>query len=308
MVLRFDKKVALITGAGVGLGRSYALLLASRGAFVVVNDLGSSKSGEGKSVKEADTVVADIKKAGGNAVANYDSVEFGKKIIDFVIRTFGRIDIIINNAGILRDKSYTNMTQKDWDLVYNVHVLGVHRIIHAAWPFMRKQEYGRIINVASSSGLFGNFGQANYSMAKLGILGLTKTLSKEGFNKNIYVNCIAPIAASRMTSNVLPDDLKEILCPEYVAPVVGYLAHDSCKVTGQIYEIGGGWVSALRWQRSKGSLLPLNNPTIESVQENWEQVNNYNNDAEYPESIQDSFSSILNLRDKEKAKNFLSKI
>nr|MBA3503705.1 SDR family NAD(P)-dependent oxidoreductase [Deltaproteobacteria bacterium] len=175
--LRFDGKVALVTGAGGGLGRSHALLLASRGAKVVVNDLGGSFTGEGKSASAADKVVDEIKAAGGQAVANYDSVEDGDKIIKTAIDAFGGIDIVINNAGILRDVSFQKMTQQDWDLVYKVHVLGAMKVTHAAWNHMRDKGYGRIINTASAAGIYGNFGQANYAMAKLGIHGFTQTLA-----------------------------------------------------------------------------------------------------------------------------------
>src|SRR3954468_15015121 len=169
--LRFDGKVVVITGAGAGLGRSHALLFAKRGAKVVVNDLGGTHTGTGKSSAAADKVVTEIKEAGGTAVANYDSVEDGDKIIKTAVDSFGRIDIIINNAGILRDVSFKKMTQQDWDLVYKVHVLGAMKVTHAAWNLMNDQGYGRIVNTSSAAGIYGNFGQANYAMAKLGIHG-----------------------------------------------------------------------------------------------------------------------------------------
>src|SRR5678816_305206 len=178
--LRFDGRVAIVTGAGGGLGRSHALLLAARGAKVVVNDLGGSFTGEGKSASAADRVVAEIKEQGGEAIANHDSVEDGDKIVKTAIDAYGRLDILINNAGILRDVSFQKMTQADWDLVYKVHVLGTFRVTHAAWPHMRDAGYGRIISTASAAGIYGNFGQANYSMAKLGLHGFTQTLALEG--------------------------------------------------------------------------------------------------------------------------------
>ena len=218
--LRFDGRVAIVTGAGGGLGRSHALLLASRGAKVVVNDLGGSFTGEGKSGGAADKVVAEIKAAGGEAVANYDSVEDGDKIVKTAIDAFGRIDIVVNNAGILRDVSFAKMTQQDWDLVYKVHVLGAFRCTHAAWPHMRDAGYGRIIITASAAGIYGNFGQANYAMAKLGLHGFAQTLALEGKKRNIIVNTIAPIAGSRMTETVLPKELLDALKPEYVSALV----------------------------------------------------------------------------------------
>ncbi|HVK72193.1 MAG TPA: SDR family oxidoreductase, partial [Kofleriaceae bacterium] len=186
--LRFDGKVAIVTGAGGGLGRSHALLLASRGAKVVVNDLGGSHTGEGKSSSAADKVVDEIKAAGGTAVANYDSVEDGDKIVKTAIDTYGRIDVLVNNAGILRDVSFAKMTDADWDLVYRVHVKGAYKCTHAAWPVMRDQKFGRIIFTASAAGIYGNFGQANYSMAKLGLVGFGNTLALEGKKRNILVN------------------------------------------------------------------------------------------------------------------------
>src|SRR5262249_49064245 len=197
--LRCDGRVAIVTGAGGGLGRSHALLLASRGARVVVNDLGGSHTGEGKSASAADKVVAEIKAAGGEAIASYDSVEDGDKIVKTAIDAWGRLDILINNAGILRDVSFVKMTPQDWDLVYKVHVAGAFRCTHAAWPHMRDAKYGRVIMTSSAAGIYGNFGQANYAMAKLGTHGLAQTLAIEGKKYNVLVNTIAPIAGSRMT-------------------------------------------------------------------------------------------------------------
>ncbi|HMG23711.1 MAG TPA: SDR family NAD(P)-dependent oxidoreductase, partial [Kofleriaceae bacterium] len=255
--LRFDGKVAIVTGSGGGLGRSHALLLASRGAKLVVNDLGGSHTGEGKSASAADKVVAEIKAAGGEAVANYDSVEDGDKIVKTAVDAFGRIDIVINNAGILRDVSFQKMTQTDWDLVYRVHVLGAFRVIHAAWPHMRDAGYGRIVNTSSASGIYGNFGQANYSMAKLGLHGLSQTLALEGKKRNIVVNTIAPTAGSRMTETVMPPALVEALKPELVSPLVARLVHESQEDTGGLYEVGGGFFAKLRWERSTGKTFRL---------------------------------------------------
>src|ERR1700743_1085532 len=178
--LRFEGKVAIITGAGNGLGRSHALLLASRGAKVVVNDLGGSMHGGGKSSAAADKVVEEIKAAGGEAIANYDSVEDGAKIVQAALDTWGRIDIVVNNAGILRDVSFQKLSEEDWDLIYRVHVLGGFRVTRAAWNHMRDAGYGRVVFTASAAGIYGNFGQANYSMAKLGLVGLSNTLAIEG--------------------------------------------------------------------------------------------------------------------------------
>jgi len=300
--LRFDGKVAVVTGAGNGLGKAYALLLASRGAKVVVNDLGGSTHGEGASNKAADLVVDEIKAAGGEATANYDSVEFGDKIVQTAVDAYGRVDILINNAGILRDVAFHKMSQKDWDLIYTVHLKGTYSTMRAAIDHMRNQKYGRIINVCSSAGLYGNFGQANYSAAKLGILGLSKTIAREGASKNIKCNVIAPIAGSRMTATVMPEELLNALRPEYVAPIVAYLAHESCASSGSVFELGAGWCAELRWQRAKGSVLPAGNTSPEAVSAMWDKVTNFDDEPDYPESAQDSLGTVLSAVEAMKAK------
>jgi 3-hydroxyacyl-CoA dehydrogenase/3a,7a,12a-trihydroxy-5b-cholest-24-enoyl-CoA hydratase len=291
--LRFDGKVALVTGAGGGLGRSHALLLASRGAKVIVNDLGGSFTGEGKSGGAADKVVAEIKEKGGEAVANYDSVTDGDKIIKTAVDAFGKIDIIINNAGILRDVSFKKMTQQDWDLVYQVHVLGAMKVTHAAWSLMNDQGYGRIINTASAAGIYGNFGQANYAMAKLGIHGFTQTLAAEGRKRNVIVNTIAPIAGSRMTETVLPKELLDALKPEYVSALVAKLAHESCEDTGGLYEVGGGFYAKLRWERSTGKTFRLGRDiTPENVNDAWKDITQFDKTT-HPGSVAESMGAIM---------------
>lgn len=272
--LRFDNQTVVVTGAGGGLGKAYALFFASRGANVVVNDLGGSTKGEGASNKAADVVVDEIKKAGGKAVANYDSVENGDKIIDTAIQAFGRIDILLNNAGILRDVSFKNMKDSDWDLINTVHIKGAYKCARAAWPHFRKQKYGRVINTASAAGLFGNFGQANYSAAKLAQVGFGETLAKEGYKYNILCNIIAPIAASRMTETIMPPDVLENLKPDWVVPLVAVLVHPSNKQeTGSIFEVGGGHIAKLRWERSKGALLKADSTlTPDAVLKKWDNV------------------------------------
>lgn len=296
--LRFDGRVAVVTGAGNGLGKAYALLFASRGAKVVVNDLGGSFHGEGSDQRAADKVVAEIKAAGGTAVANYDSVEFGDKIIKTAIDNFGRVDIVVNNAGILRDGSFQKMAEKDWDLIYKVHLLGSFRVTRAAWNYMREQKYGRVIMVSSAAGLYGNFGQANYSSMKMGLVGLCNSLSIEGRRKNINVNVIAPIAGSRMTATVLPEDLVAALKPDYVAPVVAYLSHESCEESGSWFELGAGWVGKLRYQRSKGGFFNVGKGfTPENVRDNFAEICRFGADSQFPETSQDAFESIMgNLR------------
>lgn len=291
--LRFDGRVAIVTGAGNGLGRSHALLLASRGCKVVVNDLGGAHTGGGKSSEAADKVVAEIKAGGGDAVANYDSVEDGASIIKSATDAFGRVDIVINNAGILRDTSFQKMSEQDWELIYRVHVLGAFRVTHAAWNLMREQGYGRIIMTASAAGIYGNFGQANYAMAKLGVVGFANTLAIEGAKKNVRVNTIAPIAGSRMTETVLPKNLLDALKPEYVSPLVAYLCHESCEETGALFEVGGGVMNKLRWERTAGKNFPVGKPlSIEQVEKHFKQITDFSKTA-HPSTIQDSLESVL---------------
>ncbi|KAH8681581.1 hypothetical protein BX600DRAFT_478750 [Xylariales sp. PMI_506] len=281
--LRYDGQVVVVTGAGGGLGKAYALFFASRGAKVVVNDLGGSFKGEGNSSKAADVVVDEIKAAGGEAVANYDSVEFGEKIIDTAIKTWGRIDVLINNAGILRDISFKNMSDQDWDLIIKVHVKGAYKCARAAWPYFRKQKYGRVINTASAAGLFGSFGQANYSAAKLSQVGFTETLAKEGAKYNIISNVIAPIAASRMTETVMPPEMLAALKPEWVVPLVAVLVHkNNTEENGSIFEVGGGHIAKLRWERSSGLLLKADSSyTPGAILKKWDQVTDFSKPS-YP--------------------------
>ncbi|RXG57307.1 Peroxisomal multifunctional enzyme type 2 [Armadillidium vulgare] len=239
--VRFDDQVAIVTGAGGGLGRAYALLFASRGAKVVVNDLGGNPSGEGKDSRAADVVVNEIRNAGGIAVADYNSVEDGEKIVETALQNFGRIDILVNNAGILRDKSFARISDADWDLVHRVHLRGSFMVTRAAFPHMKQQKFGRIIMTASTSGIYGNFGQANYSAAKLGLLGLSNTVSIEGAKYDIHCNTIAPMGGTRLTEGIIPPDLFKELKPELVAPIVLWLCHKDCEDNGSLYEAGGGW-------------------------------------------------------------------
>ncbi|MCZ6828640.1 MAG: SDR family oxidoreductase, partial [Gammaproteobacteria bacterium] len=218
--LRFDDKVVVVTGAGAGLGRSHALAFARRGAKVVVNDLGGGSHGEGKGSAAADLVVAEIEDFGGEAVANYDSVEQGASIIQTALDNFDRVDVLVNNAGILRDSSFAKMTDEDWDLIYRVHALGTYKVTKAAWPIMLEQGYGRIVNTASAAGIYGNFGKANYAFAKCGLIGFTNTLAIEGARKCIQANTIAPVAGSRLTETILPKEVTEALKPEFVTPLV----------------------------------------------------------------------------------------
>jgi 3-hydroxyacyl-CoA dehydrogenase/3a,7a,12a-trihydroxy-5b-cholest-24-enoyl-CoA hydratase len=298
--IRFDGKAAIVTGAGGGLGKTYAMELAKRGCKVVVNDLGGSTSGEGADKSAAQKVVDEIKKAGGVAVANTDSVEFGEKIVKTCLDNFGKVDIVIANAGILRDVSFSKMKDSDWDIIFKVHVNGTYSVVKAAWPHMMQQKYGRIIVTTSAAGIYGNFGQANYSAAKLALVGFMNTLAKEGKKSNVYCNAIAPVAGSRMTATVMPADMIENLKPEYVMPVVLYMCSEQSTENGATIETAAGWAAKLRWQRAKGAMIPLNKPlTIEAVRDNWEAVCAFGDDSEYPSAANDAFGNIMqNLQSK----------
>lgn len=291
--VRFDERVVIVTGAGNGLGRCHALEFANRGAKVVVNDLGGSALGDGASKSAADQVVEEIIASGGEAVANYDSVTDGDKIVQTALDNFGRIDIVVNNAGILRDKSFSKMTDDDWDLVYQVHVKGAYKVSHAAWPHMREAEYGRIIFTASAAGIYGNFGQANYSMAKLGLHGLSQTLALEGKKANILVNTIAPIAGSRLTETILPPALVEQLKPEFVTPLVVKLCHEDSQDTGGLFEVGAGWMGKLRWERTKGVGFNISaGISAEDVSAQWHTITSFD-ESDHPANSQEAMMAMM---------------
>jgi multifunctional beta-oxidation protein len=262
--------------------------LASRGAKIIVNDLGPSA--EDKSKKAAEVVVEQITKAGGEAIANFNSNLEGDKIIKQAIDKWGRIDILINNAGILRDKSFKSMSDQEWDAITAVHITGSYACAHAAWPHMRKQKYGRIINIASAAGIYGNFGQANYSAAKLAMVAFTKTLSFEGAKYNIFTNTIAPIAASQMLATIMPKETLDQLKPEFVAPLATYLCSASNEeVNGQLFESGAGFMAALRRQRSKGVVFKTDDSfTPAAVREKVNEIIDFESDAEYPDKVTDA--------------------
>ena len=267
-------RVIVVTGAGGGLGREYALTLAREGASVVVNDLGGARDGTGAGSAMADQVVAEITDAGGRAVANYDSVadEAGaESIVKTALDEFGAIHGVVSNAGILRDGTFHKMTQDSWDAVVKVHLYGGYHVIRAAWPHFREQSYGRIVVATSTSGLFGNFGQANYSAAKLGLVGLINTLAQEGAKYNIKANALAPIAATRMTEDILPPELFKKLTPEYVAPVVAYLCGEEVPDTGSVFIVGGGKVQRAALFQNDGITFD-HVPTVEDIAANWSTI------------------------------------
>jgi len=255
--IRFDGRVALVTGAGGGLGKQHALELARRGAKVVVNDLGGAVDGSGGNSEAAEAVVAEIKAMGGEAIANGSSVtdDAGvQKMFDDTISAFGQLDIIIANAGILRDKSFTKMTMEDFQLVVDVHLMGSVKPIKAAWDHMKERQYGRIVVTTSSTGLYGNFGQANYGAAKLALVGLMNTLKIEGAKNNIKINTICPIAATRMTEGLMPEPVLAQLQPEYVTPAVMNLVKEDAP-TGVILSAGAGAFSMAQIVETKGAFV-----------------------------------------------------
>lgn len=291
--IRFDDKVVIVTGAGGGLGRAHALLFAKHGARVVVNDLGGSSHGEGANASAADLVVAEIRAAGGTAVANHDSVTDGGKIVQNALDSFGRVDVLVNNAGILRDKSFQKMEDTDWDLVYKVHVEGAYKVTHAAWPHLREQNFGRVIFTASTSGIYGNFGQSNYGMAKLGLYGLTRTLALEGRKNNILVNAIAPTGGTRMTEGLIPPQVFEQLKPELISPLVVYLGSEACSETSSLFEVGGGWIGKVRWERSLGAGFdPRSGFAPEDVAAHWQQICDFT-DAVHPNDSMTAMKEML---------------
>ena len=291
--VRFDDRVVVITGAGNGLGRTYALEMGKRGAKVVVNDLGGSAFGDGADKAAADVVVDEIKAGGGEAVANYDSVTDGDKIVQTAMDSFGKIDVVINNAGILRDKTFHKMEERDWDLIYDVHVRGAFKVSHAAWPYMRDQNYGRMIFTASAAGIYGNFGQTNYSMAKLGLHGMSQTLALEGRSKNIMVNPIAPIAGSRLTETVMPQQLVDALKPEFIMPLVVKLCDENSQETGGLYEVGAGFIGKVRWERSKGHSFSVSQGfNAEDVNDAWDEIVDFT-DADHPSSIAEANKPLI---------------
>jgi NAD(P)-dependent dehydrogenase (short-subunit alcohol dehydrogenase family) len=271
--IRFDGKVAIVTGAGGGLGRQHALELARRGAKVVVNDLGGSVDGSGGGSEAAHKVVEEIKALGGEAIANGSSVTDDAGVARMVkdaMDAWGRIDILVANAGILRDKTFAKMEIADFDVVVDVHLLGTVKPAKAVWEIMRNQNYGRIVVTTSSTGLYGNFGQSNYGAAKLGLVGFMNTLKLEGQKNNIHVNAISPVAATRMTENLMPPQILEQLKPEYVTPGVVFLCSDEAP-TGAILAAGAGAFALSRIVETEGVYLG-HGATVEQVRDSWSKI------------------------------------
>ena len=296
--IRFDDRVAIVTGAGAGLGKLYALELAQRGAKVVVNDLGGARDGSGAgSNSAADSVVDEIKALGGEAVANYDNVatpEGGENIVKTAFSAFGRVDILINNAGILRDKSFLKMEPENWQAVMDVHLNGAYHVTRPAMQIMKENGYGRIVMTTSAAGLYGNFGQTNYSAAKMALVGLMNALKLEGQKYNIKVNTIAPIAASRLTEDVMPPELLEKSKPEFVSPMVLYLGSEGCDVNGQIFNVGMGYFNRAGVVTGPTVQLgdPENPPSPEQIHSNWKKINSLEGAGEIADATEATFALI----------------
>ena len=274
MSIRYDDKVAIVTGSGGGLGRCHAIELAKRGAKVVVNDLGGGVDGSGAGSEAAQAVVAEIEALGGEAIANganvakYDEVE---AMVKQVMDKWGRIDILVNNAGILRDKSFVKVSLEDFKLVLDVHLMGSVNCTKACWGIMREQAYGRVVVTTSSSGLYGNFGQSNYGSAKMGVIGLMNTLAQEGAKYNININALAPTAGTRMTEGLIPEEAFALLTPETVTPAVLYLVSEDAP-TRTIMSAGAGGFSVARIVESAGTWLAPEDQTPEGIAANWDAI------------------------------------
>ena len=297
--LAFDGRVALVTGAGAGHGRSHALLLASRGAKVVVNDLGGSAHGGGRSSAAADAVVAEIKAAGGEAFANGASVSDDAGVEHLVKQTmdaWGRVDILVANAGILRDKSFSKMEMKDFDAVMAVHLMGTVKPCKALWEIFKKQQYGRIVVTTSSTGLYGNFGQTNYGAAKLSLVGFMNTLKLEGAKDNIKVNAICPVAGTRMTENLMPPNVLAMLKPEYVTPAVVYLVSEDAP-TGVIMTAAAGVFAAAQLVETDGVNLG-HNATADDVAANWAKISDFTGAKHYNQGGEQSQKFFARINDK----------
>jgi NAD(P)-dependent dehydrogenase (short-subunit alcohol dehydrogenase family)/acyl dehydratase len=285
--IRFDGRVAIVTGAGAGLGRVYALELAKRGARVVVNDLGGTRDGSGKGSKNpADQVVAEIQALGAEAVANYDSVasvEGGENIVRSALDAFGTVDILINNAGILRDKTFLKMEPQNWQAVLDVHLNGAYHVSRPAFGVMKEKGYGRILMTTSAAGLYGNFGQSNYTAAKMGLVGLMNTLKLEGEKYDIRVNTIAPVAASRLTVDILPPDFIDKLKPELVAPLALYLVSEQCPVSGNVYNAGMGNFNRVAIVSGSGAKVSDGEKilTPEQLRVQWQKITDLQDAREY---------------------------
>jgi NAD(P)-dependent dehydrogenase (short-subunit alcohol dehydrogenase family) len=272
-------KVIVVTGAGGGLGRAYARFLADNGALVVINDLGGARDGSGSGTSMADLVVEEIRAAGGTAVVDYSTVatpEGARAIIDTAVLHFGGVHGVVNNAGILRDGAFHKMSTENFDAVLKVHLYGGFYVSRAAWPLFREQNFGRVVVATSTAGIYGNFGQANYGAAKLGLVGMVNSLAIEGEKYGITANAVAPLAATRMTADVAPQELLDKLDPDHVAPAVAYLLSEENQDSGSVFVVGGGLVQRVAQFQNDGVTF-ANPPSLQEISERWPEISDMSN-------------------------------
>ena len=290
--LRFDKKVVLVTGGSRGLGRAFSQYFAELGATVVINSLGLPDD-EQPGLSAAEVTKQEIVKVGGRAEVIDAPVTRAEEIVEFAQDRCGGLDAIVHNAGIVHDRSIRKSSLEDWRDIQSVHLEAAYRLAKAAWPIFQEQATGRLLFISSAAGLYGNFGQANYSAAKLGLVGLAKALAVEGGRSNIHCNCVAPVAATRINDAILTDQQKERFKTRAIAPLVSYLCHPGCEENGSLFEAAGGWYAKVRWQRSVGTVLPNEQWTIDNLAASWAEVTGFS-DSESPEHIADGVTRISN--------------
>ncbi|MCP5029764.1 MAG: SDR family NAD(P)-dependent oxidoreductase [Actinomycetia bacterium] len=283
MTIRFDGRVAIVTGGGRGLGRSHALALGRLGAHVVVNDTGGGLDGQGSNDNVAEAVVAEIRAAGGEGVADFHDVsthDGGQGVVQTAVDAYDTVDIVVNNAGYLRDRTFGKIELDDFDAIIGVHLLGNTYPTHAAWPIMRTKEYGRVVFTTSAAGLYGNFGQTNYAAGKLAVVGLMNALKLEGDSKGIRVNTIAPVATTRMTESLMGDDVS-LYDPGWVTPAVVYLCSDECEASGAVVEAGGGYYSLAQMMEGAGVVIDADQVTPDDIAARWSQITDMTDAAPY---------------------------
>ena len=287
----FDGRVVLVTGGSRGLGRAFSRCFASHGASVVINSLGSADD-EHPELSAAEVTRREIESIGGRAVVIDAAAGEAQKIIDFSVQHYGRLDAIVHSAGILRDASFGKLTLEDWRAVQSVHLEAAYQLSHAAWPLFRAQGYGRLLFLGSAAGIYGNFGQASYAAAKLGLLGLVRTLAVEGSAHGIHCNCIAPVAATRMNERVLDPALRPRFTVEAIAPLAAFLCHERCEENGSLFEAAGGWFAKLRFQRSSGVVLDPDSLSIAEIARHWSSICDFGS-AETPASLAESIELVV---------------
>jgi 3-hydroxyacyl-CoA dehydrogenase/3a,7a,12a-trihydroxy-5b-cholest-24-enoyl-CoA hydratase len=287
----FRDRVVLVTGGSRGLGRAFAECFARHGARVVINSLGSIDDHK-QGVSAAERTRRKIEAAGGSATIWTGSVSAAQELIDYCRQTYGRLDVVVHSAGIVRDRSFGKLTEQDWQEVYSVHLEAAFKLSQAAWPLFKAQHYGRLLFIGSSAGMYGNFGQANYGAMKMGLLGLAKTLAIEGDASDIHCNCVAPVAATRMNEKVLDEAHRQQLKVEAIAPLVAYLCHERCSENGSLFEAAGGWFSKVRFQRSLGAVLPAGACGIADVASRWDDITDFGQ-TEAPETVWESLAMAM---------------